>query len=284
MGPPFSCGRFGVALALAAVIVLRGHIAHAQAAAQPAAPIAAGISDSPLEIVKRSVAAQRLPDEREERTMRIVGASGEAKERRITVSSITTASGRSKTLARFTEPRDVAGTAILTWGSDAGEPGDQWFFLPAMHKAKRVASGGRRVRFMGTDFSYEDLAPEDPSAWTYANDGEGEVEGAACWFFVATPVSASVDTGYSKRRLSLRKDNLYIVRRELFDSAGQLAKIQTDRKLVQVSGSARRADEITMEDKVAGTSTVLVIREREHGKGLKEETFTTAALEAGDEF
>ena len=239
---------------------------------------------APQDLIRQSVAAHRLPDEREDRTMRIVGASGDAKERQITVWSMTTPEGRSKTLARFTAPADVKGTAILTWEGDAGQPGDQWFFLPALRKAKRVASGGRRVRFMGTDFAYEDLAPENPSAWTYASAGEGDVEGAACWILDATPASASVDTGYSKRRLSLRKDNLYIVRRELFDAGGKLAKVQTDRKLVQVSGNAWRADEITMEDKLAGTSTVLSILSREHGKGLKEDTFTTAALEAGDEF
>src|SRR6185369_13952513 len=146
------------------------------------------------------------------------------------------------------------GTAILTWEGQAGQAGDQWFFLPALRKAKRVASGGRRVRFMGTDFAYEDLAPEDPSAWTYASAGEGDVDGAPCWLVDATPASASLDTGYSKRRLSIRKDNLYIVRRELFDSAGKLAKVQSDRKLVQVAGSAWRADEITMEDKGASTA------------------------------
>jgi len=255
------------------------------AAAEPAqVPAAAAAAESPAELVKRSVAAHRLTDEREDRTMRIAAMSGDAKERQITVWSMTTPDGRSKSLARFTSPHDVEGTAILTWEGQAGQAGDQWFFLPALRKAKRVASGGRRVRFMGTDFAYEDLAPEDPSAWTYASAGEGDVDGAPCWLVDATPASASLDTGYSKRRLSIRKDNLYIVRRELFDSAGKLAKVQSDRKLVQVAGSAWRADEITMEDKGAGTSTVLTIRGREHGKGLKEDMFTTAALEAGQDF
>jgi hypothetical protein len=241
-------------------------------------------AEEPVEVIRRSVAAHRLPDEKEDRTMRIVAASGDAKERQITVWSMTTPAGRSKTLARFTAPRDVEGTAILTWEGEAGQSGDQWFFLPALRKAKRIASGGRKVRFMGTDFSYEDLAPEDPSSWAYVAAGEGEVDGAACWIFDATPVSPSVDTGYTKRRLSVRKDNLYIVRRELFDTSGTLTKVQTDRKLVNVAGTAWRADEVTMEDKTSGSSTVLTIRSREHSKGLKEDLFTTAALEEGDDF
>jgi uncharacterized protein len=248
------------------------------AAADPASPV------SPADLVTRSVAAHRLPDEIEERTMRIVSASGDAKERQITVWSMTTPAGRAKTLARFTSPKDVEGTAILTWEADAGQSGDQWFFLPALHKAKRVASGGKKTRFMGTDFSYEDLSPEDPAAWTYTSAGEADVDGAPCWIVEAVPASSSVDTSYAKRRLSIRKDNLYIVRRELFDASGKLAKVQSDRKLVEVSAPAWRADEITMEDKVAGTSTVLAIRKREHSKGLKEDLFTTAALEAGDDF
>ena len=64
--------------------------------------------------------------------------------------------------------------------------------------------------------------------------------------------------------------------------SGRMPK--SDRKLAPVSGSAWRADEITMEDKAAGTSTVLTIRTREHGKGLKEDMFTTASLEAGHDF
>lgn len=285
----FGIRRSANALALAAVASAAVLVATTPAASQtgapaPAASAPAAATGSPLEIVQRSVAAHRLPDEREHRTMRITTASGDVKERQITVWSMTTADGRTKTLARFTAPSDVDGTAILTWGGKAGEPGDQWFFLPALKKAKRVASGGRRVRFMGTDFSYEDLAPEEPSAWTYTAAGEADVDGAPCWIFEAVPASASVDTGYSKRRLSIRKDNLYIVRRELFDASGKLAKVQSDRKLVPVAGDAWRSDEVTMEDKLAGTSTVLAIRSREHGKGLKEDFFTTAALEAGDDF
>jgi len=236
------------------------------------------------EIVRSSVARQKLPDEREDRTMRITGASGDTRERQITVWSITGANGRTKTLARFTAPSDVDGTAILTWEGEGGQPGDQWFFLPALHKAKRVASGGRRARFVGTDFAYEDLAPEDPAAWKYSSAGETDVDGASCWLIQAVPASPSVDTGYSKRVLAIRKDNLYIVRRELFDSDGRLAKVQTDRKLVEVAAPAWRADEITMEDTIAGTKTVLSIRRREHARGLKEDMFTTAALEAGGDF
>src|SRR6187455_1699897 len=79
---------------------------------------------APLETIQKSVAAHRLADEREDRTMRIVGSSGDAKERQITVLSMTTPGGRSKTLARFTAPADVKGTAILTWEGEAGQPGD----------------------------------------------------------------------------------------------------------------------------------------------------------------
>lgn len=241
-------------------------------------------AEEPVELIRKSLVVHRLADETEERTMRIVGASGEAKERRITLWSMTTDKGLARTLARFTTPRDVEGTAILTWEGEPGSGGDQWMFLPALRKAKRIASGGKKTRFMGTDFAYEDLAPEDPSSWTYSAAGEGDFEGAPCWILEAVPASPSVDTGYSKRRLHLRKDNLYIVQRELFDASGTLAKVQSDRKIVNVSGSAWRADEVTMQDKVAGTSTTLTIRKREHDKGLKEDFFTVARLEAGDEF
>ena len=102
----------------------------AGALASVALATTAARAEEPVELVRRSLAVHRLKDEMEKRTMRIVSASGDAKERELTLWSMTTDKGTAKTLARFTSPRDVEGTAILTWEGEAGAAGDQWMFLP----------------------------------------------------------------------------------------------------------------------------------------------------------
>lgn len=92
-----------------------------------------------------------------------------------------------------------------------GEDGndDQWLYLPATRNAKRIAAAGKKNRFMGTDFAYEDLRPENLAAHSYRLAGSEALDGSDCWVIESVPANEqqASDTGYGKRRLWVRKDN-----------------------------------------------------------------------------
>ena len=68
--------------------------------------------------------------------------------------------GEKKFLVAFHDPKGVRGVALLTWQHAAKED-DQFLYLPSQgKKMKRIAKGGKRNYFMGTDLTFEDLISE----------------------------------------------------------------------------------------------------------------------------
>ncbi len=112
----------------------------------------------------------RVKDEEEHLLLRLVNKAGAVKERRVARWTMNGADDLNKILIRFLAPRDVENTALLTWEAKDGND-DQWLYLPATRNAKRIAATGKKNRFMGTDFTYEDLRPENMAVHTYTLDG-----------------------------------------------------------------------------------------------------------------
>lgn len=234
------------------------------------------------EIMKKQRELQKVKDEEETQLMALINKNGEARQRKVVRFTVTDREDLSKILIRFLAPRDVENSGLLTWEAKDGND-DQWLYLPATKKAKRIASSGKKNRFMGTDFAFEDLRPENLAVHKYTLIGSEAVDGQDCFVIEALPASdkQAADSGYSKRKLWIRKDIYYTVKREYYDKKGKLEKIQADRKLVNAKGSVWRADEVEMHDVQAGTKTVVAIEKRAQDKGLKESLFTEAELTRG---
>ena len=237
---------------------------------------------SGAEIMQKERTLHRLKDEEERQVLRLVSKGGATKERRIVRWTMAGAGGLDKILVRFLAPRDVENTGLLTWeGKDGND--DQWLYLPAVKKPKRIAASGKKNRFMGTDYAYEDLRPESTAANTYALAGTETVDGHECFVIEAKPATErfAADTGYSRRRLWIRKDSYATIKREFYDKQGKLEKVEVSRKLVNVKGSAWRANEIEMRDVQNGTTTVIAVESRVVDRGLTDDFFTEAELTRG---
>lgn len=247
-------------------------------AAVLAAP-AAGWGQSGSETMQTQRELHRLRDEEERQVLRLVSKTGAVKERKIVLYTLSGAGGLHKILLRFLAPRDVENTALLTWEAKDGDD-DQWLYLPATRKPKRVAASGKKNRFMGTDFAYEDLRPESLPAHRYTLVGTEAVEGVECQVIEAVPATdrQAADTGYSKRKIWIRKDNLVTVKREYYDRQGKLEKVESRRKLVNVTGNVWRTNEVEMQDVQNGTKTTLLVESRRFNTGLADSFFTEAEL------
>ncbi len=231
------------------------------------------------EVMLKHRQVHQLQDEEERHRLTLVSKSGATKERTVVRYTLSGADHLDKILIRFLAPREVESTALLTWERKNGAD-DQWLYLPATRKPKRIAASGKKNRFMGTDFTYEDLRPESISVNTYTLAGAEGVDGQECFVVDSVPASERLadDSGYSKRKLWVRKDNFSIVKREYYDKAGKLEKIEVSRKLVNVKGTAWRADEVEMRDVQNGTRTTIVVERRKVEQGLKDDFFTEAEL------
>ena len=232
-----------------------------------------------LDIMQKHRELQRAKDEEETMAVKIVDKRGAIKQRRLVRYTATGADGLSKVLVRFLAPRDIANTGLLIWEARDGDD-DQWLYLPGAKKVRRIAASGKKNRFLGTDFAFEDLRPEALAAHRYESAGSEAIDGQDCWIIDAFPANEreAANSGYSKRRLWVRKDITQIVKREFYDPKGRLEKVQTDRRLVNVKASIWRPDEIEMHDLQSNGRTVLTLERRAMDTGLKDSFFTETEL------
>ena len=234
------------------------------------------------DIMKKQQELLKTQDEYETQNMVLVNPQGQKRERKVSRFTKTDKSGLNKILIRFLSPRDVENTGLLTWERKGGDD-DQWLYLPAVGKPKRIASSGKKNRFMGTDFSYEDLRPEPLDAYAYKLLGSESCDGKSCFVIEAVPKTEKEkqDSGYSKRKFWVLKDNHFSVKREFYDNTGTLEKIERSSDLKSLGGTLWRANSIAMEDVKKKTKTILTNEERKVNQGLSEQLFTERELTKG---
>ena len=235
-----------------------------------------------LEIMKKAKDTHKSQDEQSNVKMILVDPQGNKKERKIVNYAKTDKGDLSKTLMRFLSPRDVENTGLLTWEQKGGDD-DQWLYLPAAGRPKRIASSGKKNRFMGTDFSYEDLRLEKLDAYEYNLAGSENVDGKPCFVVEALPKTdrEKQDSGYSKRKFWILKDTHFSLKREFYDKTGTLEKIELSLDLKSLGGTLWRANTTEMQDVRKKSKTLLVVENRKLNQGLSDQLFSERELTKG---
>ncbi|MFH2100346.1 MAG: outer membrane lipoprotein-sorting protein, partial [Pseudomonadota bacterium] len=133
----------------------------------------------------------------------------------------------SRRIMFFQEPPDVKDTAFLTYDYDeSGRDDDQWLYLPALKKVKRIASSEKDGSFMGSDFTYGDMTTRELSKYTFKILDEKVVRGQKTWVIEALPISGEVvdEFGYTKSVVFVRQDNYVVVRGVFWLNKGDKVK------------------------------------------------------------
>ena len=107
-----------------------------------------------------------------------------------------------KNLIIFDEPKDVKGTALLTF-THRTEEDDQWLYLPALKRVKRISSSNKSGPFMGSEFAYEDITSEEVEKYTYKYIRDEKYDSLDCFVIERYPVDKR--SGYSKQIVWLDK-------------------------------------------------------------------------------
>ena len=257
----------GVVLLFAALIVMPPGMSHGGAAEDRGLAI--------MEEQRRVNSGYR--DEMVLFKMILVNAKGDRSERTLEMRTLEGPEAGDKTLLIFKDPPDVRGTSLLTHENRVGDD-DQWLYLPALRRARRIASSNRSSSFVGSELAYEDLAPNEITKHQYKYLREDTVDGVSIWVIESTP--RFKDSGYSRRELFVRKDNHQMARTNSFDHKGQLLKVARWDGWWKVTARRWRARSLGVENVQSGKSTILEVLDIKIGNGYSPGDFSARALES----
>jgi hypothetical protein len=139
----------------------------------------------------------------------------------------------------FLRPADVKDTAFLTYDyDDPAKDDDQWLYLPALRKTKRIASSDKSGSFMGSDLNYSDMTDRNLEDYDFTLKKELDVHGHKTWLIESIPRTKKVvkETGYQKSLLFVRQDNYFVIRALNWVKDGGYLKYMDVRKLDLIDG------------------------------------------------
>jgi hypothetical protein len=191
-----------------------------------------------------------------------------------------------RTVLFYEKPKNVAGTAFLTF--DYPEPGrddDQWLYLPALRKVRRISAADRGDHFLGTDFSYEDMKNEAKVAledYRFRTIGVEAVDGYRCYVVEATPVSVAIakELGYGRTLLYVDPEIWMPRKAQFWDVKKRPLKTIYTRRIEEVDG-IWTATHLEGVSQVTGHRTIFRSSEIDYHTPVRDDVFTERALRRG---
>ncbi len=181
----------------------------------------------------------------------------------------------SKSLVRFHHPADVKGTGFLMWEYRGDKDDDQWLFLPALGKVKRIAAREKGENFMGSDFSYEDMSGRDIDDDHFSLLGEEELNGVNCYKIEAVPIEG--ESSYKKRIVWVDPSRWLAIKVEYYDKKDRLLKIMNIDEF-RKDGPYWTVLKMRMENVQDNHKTIMDISDVQYDSGIRDDYFTERFL------
>ena len=214
--------------------------------------------------------------------MLLVDRRGNKKQRLIQRYDKEVENGLKRALIVFKEPKDIAGTSLLTWELEGGKD-KQWLYLPAQKKMQRIAGHSKKGSFMGTDFTYEDLQPDTIKNYNYNLLDSEKVDKADCYVIEITPATKEKqkESSYSRRVVWIRKDIVFTVKIEFYDRRDRLLKTQTNHDLINIEGTIWMAKKSLMSNHKKRHKTLMGVKDRKINIFIDDTVFTERFILSG---
>lgn len=229
------------------------------------------------EIINRAENLSSVDDLSVEIEMRII-KSGRERSRELSMIIMENEDGSEKSLIRFLSPVDIRGTGFLSI-INPESANEQYLYLPALGKPRRISSEDRGGQFMGSDFTYEDISPdkEDYEHKIINSVFENEQE---VYVVESIPKTEKLkkDLGFAKKISYISKDQFFLIRAEYLSEKGEQIR------RLEVSDYKQIIDEfwfgtyMLMEDLIKESKTVLVYKNIVANTGVDESYFTIREL------
>lgn len=186
-----------------------------------------------------------------------------------------------KTIIIFTTPKDVAGVGYLMFEYKEKPDGskkdsDNWLYMPALKKVRRISSSDSEGDFMGTDFTYEDMGDRALSKDTFTLLGEEDVDGVSCYKVEAVAKDSAEKN--PRRILWIRKDNFLLAKGEYYDRQGALSRKLFCSDIEKIDGWWT-TQKMLMQNVQKKHSTLIEMKNVSYNLNIDDSLFTVNALE-----
>lgn len=265
--------RIGVALSVAALslfALLVANVVHGQEVVPPAERASATNTDAG----GRGLALFQEADRRQsgfgdmlvDVTMVLRNRRGKAVERELELKQLEVPEGGDKLMVVFQTPKAIRGTALLSHGQLTRED-DQWLYLPALKRVKKIASRNRSGPFLGSEFSYEDLSSQEVTKYSYRYLREEACGETQCYVIERRP-GPVLYSGYLRQVFWLDTEHYRTLKVDYYNRGDRLTKTLIASEFERFANGIWKPRRMQMSNLVTGKSTDLLWRDFEFGVGL----------------
>lgn len=214
-------------------------------------------------------------DRSAELSMTLRNAQGEEKKRHLRNMALEVDGDGDKSLTLFDEPRDIKGTVFLSH-THATNPDDQWIYLPALKRIKRISSGNKSGPFMGSEFAFEDMSSQEVDKYTYKWLRDEKLDGKDVYVIERVPVDKN--SGYTRQIVWGDKVIYQPVKVEFYDRKNALLKTLVFIDYKQYLDKFWRPEQMHMTNHQNGKSTLLKFSDYSFNNGLTDRDFDRNSL------
>ncbi len=221
-------------------------------------------------------------DSKVEMKMILENSQGEKSERNMRLRALELISDTDgdKSLTYFLSPADVQGTALLSF-THFTTPDDQWLFLPALKRVKRIASANKSGSFVGSEFAFEDLLAQEVPRFTYKYLRDepcptDEAKALSC--FVIERFPTYENSGYTRQIGWTDKKEFLVRKLQYFDRKSEHSKTLHFTEYRAYQGKFWRAHKLVMENHQTAKKTTLSFSNFELNAKVDQTEFDPDAL------
>lgn len=184
--------------------------------------------------------------------------------------------GERWSLTRFTSPSDIKGVGLLT-KDYPGDNNDQWLYLPALDRVRRVSSGRKGGRFVGSDLFFEDLRDREPEMDRHRLLGDRKIGKLKVKMLESVPVDRD-NSVYSKRVSWIHPGTLIALRVDYYQAHSKKpVKRMSVKRIKRIQGFWTVLDSV-MEDLESGHTTRITLSKAKYNQDVPDRIFTSQAL------
>ncbi|MEO1889137.1 MAG: outer membrane lipoprotein-sorting protein [Cycloclasticus sp.] len=247
------------------ILILSSAFAYAQTPEEKGLEIA-------VEADKRD---QGFADSSSKMTMTLKNANGDESIRKMRSKTLEVNGDGDKGLTIFDKPSDIKGTAFLSF-THILDADDQWLYLPALKRVKRISSKNKSGPFMGSEFAFEDLSSREVEKYAYLYIKDEAVDGEDAFVIEVRPNYKY--SGYTRSVVWISKEKYQPLKIVYYDRKNSLLKTMSVSGYQQYLGQYWRPDMMVMSNHQTKKETRLDFTDYQFKTGLTERDFNKSSL------
>ncbi len=208
-------------------------------------------------------------------TMTLKNKQGDTSTRTMKITTLEVVGDGDKSLITFDNPRDVKGTAFLSH-THSLTPDDQWLYLPALKRVKRISSSNKSGPFVGSEYAYEDLASQEVEKYKYKWLRDEIVDERDN--FVVERFPQYEHSGYTRQIVWLDKEMYQPNKLEFYDRKNAQLKTLHFLEYKKYLDQYWRPNRMEMTNHQTGKSTALIWTDYQFKNGLTDRNFDKNTL------